>query len=267
MLDIHGVSIDRGDKRVIDDITMRLEAGQLVALIGENGAGKSTLLHAFAGDTPYAGTIDLHGRNLSAWRAAQLAGIRAVMEQHAPVAQGMTVLELVMLGRFWAQQTRGEPESVSGDIAKRWLQPLNLTQFAHTHIDQLSGGELQRAHLARCMAQLETNLPGEQLLLADEPTAALDIHHQHLALHQLRAFANAGNLVLTVMHDLNLAMSYADTVVLLKNGQLHGMGKPRDVCTAVALSALYEHPMHVAQHPALSVPMVFAEPKGGAVRQ
>lgn len=256
MLDISKLNVARGSRNVLTDIDLTLEAGQLVALIGENGAGKSTLMHAIAGDLPFAGDIDLHGRGIRAWPAQNLAGLRAVMEQHAPVAQGLSVLELVMLGRYWAH----EETEQSRNIATHWLAQLNLTDLQHASLEQLSGGELQRAHLARCMAQLDCNITGEQLLLADEPTAALDVHHQHVALHRLKTFAAAGNLVVTVMHDLNLAMSYADTVVLLKQGHLEGVGSPQALCTAQRLSALYEHPMHVAWHPSLSVPMVFAEP-------
>lgn len=256
MLDISQLSVVRNRNRVLEDITLTLEAGQMVAVIGENGAGKSTLLHAIAGDLGFSGNIFLHGRELLAWPARRLANIRAVMEQHAPVAQGMSVLELVMLGRYWAH----EADKKSQRIAESWLEKLRLEHLQHNDLERLSGGEQQRTHLARCMAQLESSLPGEQLLLADEPTAALDVHHQHTALYQLKAFARAGNLVITVMHDLNLAMSYADKVVLLKDGQLQAVGDPEQVCTASRLTRLYEHPMHVSQHPVLQVPMVFAEP-------
>lgn len=256
MLDISQLSVIRNKNRILDDVSLTLEAGQMVAVIGENGAGKSTLLHAIAGDLDFTGRIFLHGRELSAWPARRLANVRAVMEQNAPTAQGMSVLELVMLGRYWAQ----EAEKKSQSIAKGWLDKLKLTHLQHNELDRLSGGEQQRTHIARCMAQLDASLPGEQLLLADEPTSALDVHHQHTALHQLKAFALAGNLVVTVMHDLNLAMSYADKIVLLKQGQLQAFGEPASVCTAAKLTHLYEHPMHVSQHPALHVPIVFAEP-------
>lgn len=256
MLDISHLSVVRNKNRVLDDVTLSLEAGQMVAVIGENGAGKSTLLHAIAGDLAFTGNIFLHGRELLAWPSRRLANMRAVMEQHAPVAQGMSVLELVMLGRYWAQ----EADKQSQRIAEVWLEKLKLSSLQHSDLERLSGGEQQRTQLARCMAQLDTSLPGEQLLLADEPTAALDVHHQHSALYQLKSFAKAGNLVVTVMHDLNLAMSYADKVVLLKNGQLQAFGDPEKVCTAPRLTQLYEHPMHVSQHPGLQVPMVFAEP-------
>lgn len=256
MLDISHLSVIRNKNRSLDDVTLTLEAGQMVAVIGENGAGKSTLLHAIAGDLDFTGRIFLHGRELSAWPARRLANVRAVMEQSAPAAQGMSVLELVMLGRYWAR----EAEKKSQSIAEGWLDKLKLMHLQHNELERLSGGEQQRTHLARCMAQLDGTLPGEQLLLADEPTSALDVHHQHTALHQLKAFAQAGNLVVIVMHDLNLAMSYADKIVLLKQGQLQAFGEPASVCTATKLTHLYEHPMHVSRHPALHVPIVFAEP-------
>ncbi|OZB42462.1 MAG: hypothetical protein B7X50_04040 [Alishewanella sp. 34-51-39] len=109
------------------------------------------------------------------------------------------------------------------------LSALKLHEFAKRDLSQLSGGQLQRCHIARCLAQLDNSFATPKLLLLDEPTAALDVHQQHRCLQQIKAFANAGNLVLAVLHDLNLAALYADQVLLLDQGHISALGKPAQV--------------------------------------
>lgn len=257
MLEISNLSVTYGKRTVIDDLTVSLEPGQLVVILGENGAGKSSLLQTIAGNLPYHGSVRLHGKEISHWPVKGLAPLRAVMEQHNQAPAGLSVLELVAMSRYWCH----ESESQSIHCASRWLQRLQLTDYANQEIGRLSGGEQQRAHLARCLAQLDTQPSSPQLMLLDEPTAALDIYYQHQCLQRVKQFAHDGNLVVCIMHDLNLASLYADTILMLHQGVLCHQGRPDAVFQQPILHQIYGTPMHVSQHPDLHVPMIFSEPQ------
>ncbi|WP_082633123.1 heme ABC transporter ATP-binding protein [Lacimicrobium alkaliphilum] len=256
MLELLNVSIHRGRRRVIEDLSVELSAGQMVVILGENGAGKSTLLRALAGDLPYRGGINLLGSCLGQWSAAQLAGTRAVMEQQFSPPPLMSVRELVALGRY----AKMESDTRANQCADKWLEHTHLVDYGHREAASLSGGEQQRAQLARCLAQLDSSRPIQKMLLLDEPTSALDLYHQHHCLRRIREFAAQGNLVIAVMHDVNLASLYADHILLLKHGRLVAQGSPQQVLQASTLKSVYEISMHISAHPNLGVPMVFSEP-------
>lgn len=256
MLSLHQLSVKRGHNTVINNISAHFIPGQFIALLGENGAGKSTLLSALCLDIPFQGEIQLFELPLAQWSAERLALQRAVLPQQPISPAGLTVEELVCLSRFGYQ----ESHETSVRIANHWLSIFKLREFAKRDLGRLSGGQLQRCHIARCLAQLDNNLTTPKLLLLDEPTAALDVHQQHRCLQHIKAFAKAGNLVIAVLHDLNLAALYADQVLLLNQGQIRALGKPEQVLTEQPLTELYQTRMHVCRHPRLACPMIFSEP-------
>lgn len=256
MLKLNSVSIKRGANRIINGISAHFLPGHFVAVLGENGAGKSTLLNALCLDIPYQGEVLLFNKLLHHWSAEQLAQQRAVLPQQPVSPAGFSVQELVCLSRFGYQ----ESTDTSNQIANKWLTALSLADLSQRDLSRLSGGQLQRCHIARCLAQLDNHLATPKLLLLDEPTAALDVHQQHRCLQQIKAFANAGNLVIAVLHDLNLAALYADQVLLLDQGQISVLGTPERVLAEQPLSTLYQTKMHVCRHPRLDCPMIFSEP-------
>lgn len=256
MLSLRKLNVKRGYNTVINNISAHFTPGQFIALLGENGAGKSTLLSALCLDIPFQGEIQLFEQPLAQWSPERLALQRAVLPQQPISPAGLTVEELVCLSRFGYQ----ERHETSVRIASHWLSALKLHEFAKRDLSQLSGGQLQRCHIARCLAQLDNRLATPKLLLVDEPTAALDVHQQHRCLQHIKAFANAGNLVIAVLHDLNLAALYADQVLLLDQGHISALGKPAQVLTEQPLTALYQTRMHVCHHPRLACPMIFSEP-------
>ncbi|GHG71459.1 hemin import ATP-binding protein HmuV [Alishewanella longhuensis] len=256
MLKLQELKIKRGHKTVIDHIHAHFTPGQFIALLGENGAGKSTLLHALCLDIPFQGHISLFAQPLGSWSAERLAMQRAVLPQQPISPAGLTVEELVCLSRFGYR----EGLDTSAKIADKWLAALKLLELKGRDLSHLSGGQLQRCHIARCLAQLDNQLTTPKLLLLDEPTAALDVHQQHRCLQQIKTFATAGNLVIAVLHDLNLAALYADQVLLLDQGQISALGTPEHVLAEQPLSKLYQTKMHVCQHPRLACPMIFSEP-------
>ncbi|MDF2180146.1 heme ABC transporter ATP-binding protein [Aliiglaciecola sp. CAU 1673] len=256
MLELSHVSVRRGQRKVVDGLSLCLSGPQFVAVLGENGAGKSTLLRAIAGDLPFSGDISLQGCSLRHWSAARLARMRAVMEQQfSPPAQ-MSVLEMVTLGRYGHDECDKEARL----HAQKWLGYTHLSEYAHREVASLSGGEQQRVQLARCLAQLDGDSGGQKLLLLDEPTSALDLYHQHACLQLVRAFTEAGHLVIAVMHDVNLASLYADQILLLKNGKRIIQGPPQQVLQPDTLKSAYQINSHITPHPILTVPMVFSMP-------
>jgi len=256
MLNLSHVSVKRNQHVILQDISLQFPAGQFVAILGENGAGKSTLLSAICDDIPWQGEITLDNIPLAQYSAKILANRRAVMTQQTIAPVGLSVTELVALSRY----AYTESPQTSQHIALKWLEALQLGGLAKRDLQQLSGGQLQRTHFARCLAQLDNNSPTPKLLLLDEPTSALDIHHQHRCLHLAYEFAQAGNLVLAVMHDLNLAALYADHIILLDQGKLLAYGPPQQVLQAAELSRLYRTSMFVSAHPRLRCPIIFSEP-------
>lgn len=262
MLECHRLNVRRGGLDVLHDLHLELEAGRLVAVLGENGAGKSTLLAAMAGELGYRGTLRLDGREISHWPAEDLARKRAVLSQSAPLSFGFNVAELVALGRYPFTESRQQQYHSVAQV----LEALDLQAMARRDVTRLSGGEQQRVQFGRCLAQvdgIEDDIEPEsrrRLMLLDEPTASLDLRHQHKLLSLTRAFARRGNLAIVVLHDLNLASLYADTVLLLHQGRLVKQGTPLEVLCQETLDPVYRTEMRISLHPGRRVPMIFSEP-------
>lgn len=215
------VHLRRGRHHVLKDISLSLSPGECVALVGPNGAGKSSLLKIFSGDlVPQSGQALLDGIPLTAWNRGELARRRAVLPQQSELLFPFPVRDIVLMGR--APHHQGFETSEDRRIAEQAMEATDVLPFQDRPYDQLSGGERQRVHLARVLAQVwpEAGTQGGFLLL-DEPTSGLDLSHQHAFLQTVRRFARAGLGILVVLHDLNLAMQYADRVMVLYHG--HGV--------------------------------------------
>ncbi len=233
------VSVHRAGRPVLDVVSCAARPGRVLAVLGPNGAGKSTLLRVLAGEfAPASGTVAFAGRPLAAWPLAALALRRAVVGQHSEPAFPFTAREVVLLGRT--------PHPGSGDTpadhaaADRALAAVDLAARAAQSYPTLSGGERQRVHFARALAQLDGAPAGPRALLLDEPTASLDLAHQHGLLRLARDLARRDALaVLVVLHDLNLALRYADDVLLLAAGRVAAGGPVAGTLTAALASALF----------------------------
>lgn len=213
-----GVGVVGGS--VLATVSATLHPGRLTAILGPNGAGKSTLLSLLSGErAPRAGRVLLADRPLGGYRAADLALRRAVMPQDSAVAFDFTVREVVEMGRF---PHRLAPSHDEEAIVGRALAATGVAHLAQRGIHTLSGGERARTHLARALAQVWEPRPhgAARWLLLDEPTAALDLAHQHQAMRLLRGWAvEQGVGVVAVLHDLNLALRYAHDALLLGQGR------------------------------------------------
>ncbi|MFW0184198.1 heme ABC transporter ATP-binding protein [Rothia sp. CCM 9418] len=242
MLNVHNVSVSIGAKDILSEVSFKAHAGEVVALIGPNGAGKSTLLSAICADVSLSsGQVEFNGISLSSLSARELAQKRAVLLQKTEVSFPYSVEEVVAMGRTPWKGTSAAQEDE--DIIQRCMRITEVEHMALRDITTLSGGESGRAHLARIFAQ------STELILLDEPTAALDILHQEQTLKNARAFAQQGATVVVVLHDLDVAGAYADSIVLLNRGKVIAQGSPEQVCTSQRLSEVYGHPIEVLRHP------------------
>ncbi|MEZ3161391.1 heme ABC transporter ATP-binding protein [Microbacterium sp. BWT-B31] len=250
-LEASGVSVkpDGAARPVLADVSIAFRAGELHALVGPNGAGKSTLFGVLAGDiTPDAGTVTLDGAPLRGIRPRDLARQRAVLLQQNAVSFPFTVEQVVRMGRApWARTPLEDDDDAAVAAA---LEVTDIVALAHRGLPSLSGGERARAALARVLAQRT------DVLLLDEPTAALDLRHQEDVLRIARGRAREGAAVALVVHDLNAALGYADRVTLLDGGRVVASGAPVEVLTADAVAAVYRQPVDVFPHPGSGVPLV-----------
>jgi iron complex transport system ATP-binding protein len=248
-----GLSIRNGAKALIDDVSLAIQPGETVALVGPNGAGKSTLLRALSGEiAASAGAVKLKGRDPCEYRPRVLAQHRAMLSQSISVAFPFSVVEVVRMG---AGDRRGMAIDRQVDAA---LEELDLEPFRHRIIGTLSGGEQQRAHLARVLVQLACGeeIHGPGVLLLDEPTAALDLRHQLDVLAVTKRCAERGVTIITVMHDLNLATLFARRVVVLGNGRLLNDGPPSETITDDMLERGFGVASVVGRVPAAGTPFL-----------
>ncbi|MBV0892612.1 ATP-binding cassette domain-containing protein [Paracoccus sp. Z118] len=242
MIRINGLSHHIGAAPILHDIDLTLPRGKLVALIGPNGAGKSTLLRLVARLEPVQqGRIEIDGLDLSTTPTERLALAMAVMGQQTHIASRLRVAELVGFGR-WPHH-HGRPRPADRAAVRQALAAFDLEPLAHRFLDEVSGGQAQRAHLAMTFAQ------GTDWLLLDEPLNNLDMAHSRTLMARLADLVRgSGRSVVTVVHEVNYAAAWADHIVAMKDGRIVAEGPPETVLTEPVLSALYDTPIEVSRH-------------------
>jgi iron complex transport system ATP-binding protein len=245
------VSLSVRSRWLVREVSLEVRPGEVLAIIGPNGAGKSSLLRLLAGDVPPTnGRVLLDGRAIGEYGAKELARMRAVLPQQTVIQFAFSVREVVEMG-----VGAGRPADVDAIVAEslRRTDALHLTERIYP---SLSVGEQARVTLARVLAQQTP------VLLLDEPTAALDLHHQQQVMEVARELAAAGASVLAVLHDLNLAAGYADRIGVMRDGWLVKIGAPWQTLTGDLLAEVFRCPIAVTGHPILDRPLVI--PLAGA---
>ncbi len=231
VLSADALVVKAGGATLLDSVGVQLHAGEVLGIVGPNGAGKSTLLKVLAGvQAADAGTVLLEGKPLAAIPASARARTLAWLEQRPFVQWPLTVAQVVGLGRLphGDLDTTAARHAIAAALAATDTLTLQARTF-HT----LSEGEKMRVHLARALAG------APRIVLADEPTAALDPWHQLQVLELLRAEAARGTGVMLVLHDLGLAARFCDRLLLLDRGRALACGSPRDVLTTSALASIW----------------------------
>lgn len=235
------VGVRAGASVLLQGVRLRLAPGEVGAILGPNGAGKSTLLSVLAGlRAPDTGRVTLNGLPVTPSQVHQLARHRAVLPQETAVAFDFRVQEVVELGRYPHHHQPSKNESA---IVQAAMQATGVATMAGRSIASLSGGERARAQLARVMAQIwEHSADGaSRWLLLDEPTAALDLRHQHETLGTVQRWAREQGVgVLAVLHDPNLALRYADRVWVLDGGVLQASGHPARVLRPALVQRVWQ---------------------------
>ena len=242
-----------GPKKLVQSVSLTAQPGELLAIVGANGAGKSTLLKLLSGDLrPSAGEVLFEDKRLTAWEPAALARRRAVLTQQHTLALAFQVRELVLLGRY--PHFGSQPTARDWEVVAAALDLVDLGHLAGRAYPTLSGGEQQRAQLARVLAQVWEAEGG--FLLLDEPLTGLDLRHQHHTLAVARQLARRGFGVVAVLHDLNLAAQYADQVLLLHQGRAVASGPPARVFTPDYIYLAFGIEVELLTHPSLGHPLI-----------
>ncbi|MCX6531653.1 MAG: heme ABC transporter ATP-binding protein [Actinobacteria bacterium] len=244
------ISVVRGETTILRDVSLHANQGELVAILGPNGAGKSTLLGVLAGDlAPDTGAVHFGDTQIASLTKPELALRRAVLPQQVTVSFPFSVEEVVEMGRG--------PKSTSTDqeLIEMAMKRVDVHEMRNRLYRSLSIGEQARVSMARILAQ------DTQLLLLDEPTAVLDIGQQEKLMRIVRSLVDDGRTVIAVFHDLNVAMSFADRVMLLQKGSQVAVGAPRETMTAETLSNIYEHKIDVVTVNDDTGPIVIPSPR------
>lgn len=232
-LEIHNLTGGYGEIAIAQDINLTVQSGEWLTLLGANGSGKSTLLKLIARIlSPQQGSVLLDGKAIHTQPAVAVAKKLAILPQQQTIPDGLTVRQLVSLGRAphqpWWQWELSRQDAQKVQSA---MEQTEVETFSDRPVEQLSGGERQRAFLALALAQ------NPQVLLLDEPTTYLDICHQLHLLELLKTLNLERQLtIVTVLHEINLAARYSHRLALLRQGKLWAVGTPRSVLTVENLA-------------------------------
>lgn len=227
------VAMAFGDQQVLAGVDLKADEGQALALIGANGSGKTTLMKILAGLlSPDSGEITLLGHRLKALSRREIARRVAVVPQSSPPVFAFTLLEFVLMG-YHARSAHFVPSKAQVEGARQALESLGLKELGNRSVARLSGGELQRALMARAI------VASAPLWLLDEPTASLDMRHQISLLTQMRHHVETGGTALAALHDLALVHRFFDTVAVLYDAQIEVFGPPDEVLTPPIVSTIY----------------------------
>jgi len=232
MISARNIGVRLGGRAILDDVSLDVAPGEVLALVGPNGAGKSTLLAVLSGDRkPDSGTVTIDGRDVGGIRHGELARLRAVLTQENSVSFPFRVSEVVAMGRSpWAREVESRDDVA---VVNEALEATDVAHLGDRRYTTLSGGEKARVSLARVLAQ---HTP---VVFLDEPTAALDLRHQEDVMRVARTMAQDGRAVVVVLHDLSLAGAYSDRLALIAHGTLDAIGTPSEVLTAERVERVY----------------------------
>lgn len=241
MIHTTAISFGYNGRPVLDEITTQFPAGQMIGILGANGAGKSTLLKLLATILqPGSGNIVIQERSLSQWSQREIAREMAYIPQEMHTPFPFRVMELVLMGRIPHLPGFGFGGPEDHRAALEALCAVDAEHLQARRFTELSGGERQRVVMARALAQ------SPRILILDEPTAFLDIHHQVMVMKLLAQWrAKTGGTVIAALHDLNLAAQFFQSVILLKDGRILAQGATETTLTYANVCATFESDVYV----------------------
>lgn len=252
MMDLQSVSFRYREDWVIRNLSFRVERGEFIGIVGPNGSGKSTLLKLlYRLISPQRGKILIDGIDLGAISRSEIARKMAVVAQETQLLFPFRVIEVVLMGRSPYLGHLMFESQKDLDIAKKVMAWTEVLPFADRLIDELSGGERKRVLIARALAQ------EPEILLLDEPTTSLDIHHQIDFLDLIHSLNRERRLTIVMAsHDMNLASEFCDRILLLQGGRIHSVGSPQEVITKESIQEVYGCKVWVDKNPVSGMPRI-----------
>jgi len=234
------IRLEAGTTPIIQDVSVSLGPGELVAILGPNGAGKTSLLRTLLGiSKPTSGSVTLNAEDCFGMSPSERAKVVSYLPQRRPLAWPYRVHDVVALGRFAHGAALGRLSPVDNAAVADAITACKLDELQHRATDNLSGGELARVHFARAIA---AKAP---LLIADEPVAELDPKHQLLVADLIRRFVDGGGGALVVLHEVALAARFADRLIWMKDGRIIAEGTPAETLNATIMQDVYGVRAHV----------------------
>jgi len=256
MISAEQIKYSVGTKNILNNISVEFLPGTCNLIIGPNGSGKSTLIKLLSGEiNNFDGQLRYNGSDIKNLTKLALAASRAVLSQQTELSFPMTIEEVVMLGRN--PHFEFNPTKKDAKIVKEVMALLDLNSFTHRNYQTLSGGEKQRVHYARVLAQIWEVPKGEQrYLFLDEPLNNLDIYYQQIFLSIAVSLLNDTTTLIGVVHDINIALRYADQLFFLKDGALIKNGAPEKIMDAILIKEVFNIDTQLMLHPSTGKPVV-----------
>lgn len=254
MLHAKNLTYKKNNYLILDAIDIQCTSGELIGILGPNGAGKSSLLSILANEyTTKENKVLFKQKIYKDWNPVELPKFKAKFSQSNNSDIPLLAKDVVLMGRYPYFDTN--PRAEDNLAVEYAMQKTDTSALAHLEYNHLSGGEKQRVHLARIIAQLE-NDGQNKILFLDEPLNNLDVLHQHRILKYLKDFARKGNAVLVVLHDLNIASQFTDKILLLKKGKKVTFDIPEKVLTEQIISEVYNYPCTLTKNPITNHPLI-----------
>lgn len=239
---------------ILEGVDVSLDYGEFLAIVGPNGAGKSSLLSVLANEIKQGKQqILFKDKSIADWEVRELSQHKSKFSQHNSNEIPLDVKDVVMMGRY--PYFDSQPRQEDFEAMNKMMYETDVYHLKDREYNTLSGGEKQRVHLSRVMAQLENEI-AHKVVFLDEPLNNLDIKHQYKALEIIKNFTKKANSAIVVLHDLNLAAQFADKILLMKSGKVSAYGTPQEVFTAETISQAYNFPCTICGHPITNNPMI-----------
>ncbi len=252
MIEARDLQFARQGRRLLAGVDLTLEPGTFTAIAGPNGAGKTSLLKVISGEAKAFGSLKINGKDINDFSVADLSKVRAVLPQSSHLQFPFTVEQVVRLGH----KLNGGFNSQSNATIEEVMELTGITRWASKNFLALSGGEQQRVHLARVLAQVWERRGYPRYILLDEPTSSMDIAQQQLTFSLVKQACTRHIGVMAIVHDLNQVVQFADRLCFLRDGQILANGNAKDVFTKPIIEATFCCRVNVYHDPCTNCPYI-----------
>ena len=256
LLEINSIFLKIKNKLILNDISLHIESGDMISIVGPNGSGKTTLLRTISNEIPISdGKIEFMNKNILDWGLNEYANKKAVLSQSNNLVFPFSVIDIVKMGRFPLNNKGNQTEE--NNLCKKILNIFDLNDYIDQNYITLSGGEKQRVQLARVIAQIWSDDYSKKILILDEPTSYLDIKHQYLLFKFLKELNQKGLTIIMVLHDLNHALSNSNKIAVLKDSKLISYGKTKNIISEELIKNVFEIDLKLINYEDSRTPIIF----------